>query len=74
MGCIKSKPNQDSSADPDTRRQLMAEAADRRLQALESRGIKDVDKLKRKEEVRRKLEEKQLTSDLQHTPLQWKAN
>ena len=72
---MKSKSNPDTSPDPETRRQLMAEAADRRLQAQESRGIKDVDKLKRKEEVRKKLEEKQqASSPNRHTPLQWTAN
>ena len=74
MGCIKSKPNPERPSDPDGRRQVMAGAADKRREAQESRGIKDVEKLKRKEETRKKLEEKQLTAPTQHTPLQWTAN
>lgn len=71
MGCMKSKSS--STPSQGDKRQMMAEAAERRQKELESRGIKDVEKLKRKEESRRKIEEKAQQAP-SHTPLQWTAN
>ena len=74
MGCIKSKSGPTQPKDPTAKRELMAEAAERRMKQQESRGIKDVDKLKRKEETRKRLEEKACTTQNQYSALRWTAN
>ncbi|XP_063695831.1 small VCP/p97-interacting protein [Culicoides brevitarsis] len=46
--------------DPETRRQQALEAAERRRQETENRGIKDPEKVKRMEERSRRLEQMEI--------------
>uniref|UniRef100_A0A336MSS9 CSON000765 protein n=1 Tax=Culicoides sonorensis TaxID=179676 RepID=A0A336MSS9_CULSO len=63
--------------DPETRRQQALEAAERRRQETENRGIKDPDKVRRMEERSRRLEqleEETAKKGMGQPELRWQAD
>ncbi|KAK4469821.1 hypothetical protein MN116_007334 [Schistosoma mekongi] len=64
-----------NSIDPETRRRLQAEAAERRVAENESRGIADIEKVRRKQELAEELEKKQYGSGMKSdNALRWNVN
>nr|CAH8841394.1 unnamed protein product [Trichobilharzia regenti] len=63
-----------SSVDPETRRQLQAEAAERRLAESSTRGIADPESVRRKQERAEEIEKMQYASGKSDNKLQWNVN
>lgn len=61
MGCCLSCPEDDDyqQVDPETRRQNQLDAAEKRRQDAEGRGIKDIEAYKRKEQRLQEAEKRQ---------------
>ncbi|KAI0240535.1 hypothetical protein LSAT2_008765 [Lamellibrachia satsuma] len=63
----------DLQPDPETRRAQQAAAAEQRIKAQESRGVKDPEALKRKQQRQDELEKKAAQSPDDGSGLQWQV-
>ncbi|GFN75625.1 small vcp/p97-interacting protein-like [Plakobranchus ocellatus] len=72
--CLFGTSDDYDTPDPETRRRQQAEAAERRQKENESRGIKDPEGLKRKQQRKEELEKKaELAGTQQGEGLKWQV-
>ncbi|KAF6208377.1 hypothetical protein GE061_016831 [Apolygus lucorum] len=59
--------------DPETRRRQLAEAAERRAQETEHRGIKDPERVRRMQQKSEELERRERETGYQQPALKWQV-
>ncbi|KAK7108070.1 hypothetical protein V1264_015871 [Littorina saxatilis] len=74
LPCLNSSSADYDQPTPETRRRQQAEAAERRQQEMDGRGVKDPEALKRKQRKKAELEKKADTQPNSGDGLRWQVS